>query len=81
MMRCCVEIEPASLQGLKDGPSNKIGSRNHHHSMVLRAGLKKTRFGQPITSRKRSFFIASQSKYLTFLFFLLFSLLLQVVVG
>ena len=29
--RFCVEIEPASLQGLKGEPSNKIGSRNRHH--------------------------------------------------
>ena len=30
-MRCfCVEIEPASLQGLKGELSNKIGSRNRH---------------------------------------------------
>ena len=29
--RCfCVGNEPASLQGLKDGPSNKIGSLNRH---------------------------------------------------
>ena len=32
--RCfCVEIEIASLQGLKGGPSNKIGSRNRHENV------------------------------------------------
>ena len=29
-MFLCVDIEPASLQGLKRESSNKIGSRNHH---------------------------------------------------
>ena len=28
----CIEIEPASLQGLKVEPPNKIGSRNRDHS-------------------------------------------------
>ena len=28
----CVKIELASLQGLKGEPSNKIDSRNRHHS-------------------------------------------------
>ena len=29
----CVQIEPASLQGLKSESSNKIGSRNRHQSL------------------------------------------------
>ena len=42
----CVDIELASLQGLKGEPSNKIGSRNGHQYYYVHANFIKTFFHQ-----------------------------------